>query len=512
LVGFVAGTVLLLVGASAATSASTNLAWESGSAAVLPANAATGKQQIVSLNSVSCASAGNCSAVGGYVDSSGNTQGLLMTETAGIWATGVEAALPADAAANPHVSLDLVSCASAGNCSAVGGYADSSGNSQLLLLTEADGVWEAGVAAALPANARAGGGGLGAVSCASAGNCSAVGFYTTRSKNMEPLLLSEKAGSWVTGVEAKLPANAATRKRSAPLNSVSCASPGKCSAVGGYFDKSGNSQALLLNEKAGRWSPGVEGKLPANTAATHKYSGETVLLLAVSCASAGRCSAVGSYCAVRGCNRIGKGSGSSGEQGLLLTEKAGRWRTGVEAKLPANAAKTGPLQYLNSISCASAGNCSAVGSYFDSSLKTHLVLLTEKAGHWAKGVKAALPTNAAAAQAELGVNSVSCSSAGNCTAAGTYSGSGQDNTHPLLLTETAGVWARGVAVALPANASAPSQYSWVTVSCAFAQDCSGAGFYADSSNGQQGLLLSNTTPSSLRRSASSRRSPDPARG
>jgi hypothetical protein len=503
-VGLVGACLLLFTGVSAATSASTSLAWGSGSTAVLPANAATGKQQIVSLNSVSCASAGNCSAVGGYVDSSGNTQGVLMTETAGIWASGVEATLPSDAAANPHVSLDLVSCASAGNCSAVGGYAEGSGNGQLLLLTEADGVWEAGVAAVLPANARAGGGGLDAVSCASAGNCGAVGFYADSSKNLEPLVLSEEAGRWATGVQAKLPANAATSKQSAPLDSVSCASPGNCSAVGGYFDKSGNSQALLLNEKAGRWRTGVEAKPPANAAATHKYAGETVLLLAVSCASAGNCSAVGSYCAVSNCNRFGKGSRSSGEQGLLLTEAAGRWTRGVEAKLPKNAIRTGPLQYLNSISCDSPGNCSAVGSYFGSRQKTHLgsrqrthlVLLTEKAGRWARGVTGALPANAApsAAQAELGVNSVSCSSAGNCTAAGTYSGSGQDNTQPLLLTERAGVWARGVGVALPASASAPYQYSWVAVSCASAQNCSGAGFYTDNSSGQQGLLLSSATP------------------
>jgi hypothetical protein len=494
-VGFVAGAVLF-VGASAAISGSTSLSWGSGSEAVLPANAAIGKLQSVSLNSVSCLSAGNCSSVGSYADSSGNRQGLLMTETAGRWARGVEAVLPADAGANPRVDLALVSCASAGNCSAVGGYADDSGSGRVLLLTEADGVWGAGVEAVLPANARPGDGSLGAVSCASAGNCSAVGFYTDLSSNLEPLLVSEKAGSWASGVEARLPANAATRKQSAPLESVSCASIGTCSAVGGYFDKSGNSEALLLRETKGHWRAGVEARLPANAAATKRYAGETVLLLAVSCALARRCSAVGSYCAVRGCNSLGKGSGSSGEQGLLLTERAGRWRAGVEAKLPAKAARTSPLQYLNSISCASPGDCSAVGSYFDRSLKTHLVLLTETAGRWARGIRAALPakTVAAAVQAELDVNSVSCSSAGNCTAAGTYSGLGPDNTQPLLLTETHGVWARGVGVALPANASAPYQHSWVTVSCALTQNCSGVGFYTDNSNAQQGLQLSNATP------------------
>src|SRR4029077_1988439 len=161
------------------------------------------------------------------------------------------------------------------------------------------------------------------LSCASPGNCSAVGFYTDGSKNLEPLLLSEKAGSWAAGVEGKLPASAATRKQTGVLNSVSCAAPGACTAVGGYFDKSGDSEALLYRETAGHWKIGKEAKLPANAAATRRYAGETVLLLAVSCSSAGSCSAVGSYCAVANCNNFGKGSGSSGEQGLLVTESKG---------------------------------------------------------------------------------------------------------------------------------------------------------------------------------------------
>jgi hypothetical protein len=68
---------------------------------------------------------------------SGNTQGVLLTESSGTWAQGVEAVLPAGAAANPNVSLDSVSCPSAGDCAAIGEYADSSGQ-QDLLLTQMD--------------------------------------------------------------------------------------------------------------------------------------------------------------------------------------------------------------------------------------------------------------------------------------------------------------------------------------------------------------------------------------
>src|SRR5262249_44379109 len=124
-----------------------------GVEAALPANASK-RGQTVDVYSVSCPSPGNCSAVGGYVDRLGNGEGLLLTETAGSWAAGVEAALPADAATTgQRVSIDSVSCASAGSCSAVGTYYDSSGNIEGLLLTESAGSWTAGVEAALPADA-----------------------------------------------------------------------------------------------------------------------------------------------------------------------------------------------------------------------------------------------------------------------------------------------------------------------------------------------------------------------
>jgi hypothetical protein len=84
---------------------------------------------------VSCGSAGNCAAVGSYVDSSGNVQGLLLTGTSGTWAAGVEASLPANADKDPKANLNSVSCASAGNCTAVGEYDDSSGHEQGLLLS-----------------------------------------------------------------------------------------------------------------------------------------------------------------------------------------------------------------------------------------------------------------------------------------------------------------------------------------------------------------------------------------
>src|SRR5207248_2075359 len=85
--------------------------------------------------SVSCSSAGNCSAVGDYRDSSSNTQGLLLTQTGGVWSAAAKADVSAlSPATNPFVVLSSVSCASAGNCSAVGYYIDGSSTFQGLLL------------------------------------------------------------------------------------------------------------------------------------------------------------------------------------------------------------------------------------------------------------------------------------------------------------------------------------------------------------------------------------------
>jgi uncharacterized repeat protein (TIGR01451 family) len=381
-----------------------------GVEAPLPANAASNPG--VSLNSVSCASAANCTAAGNYIDSSGNLQGLLLTQTAGTWATGAEAPLPANAASNPFVLLNSVSCASAGNCTAVGSYRDSSFNDQGLLLTQTAGSWAA-AEAVLPANAASAQGVfLNSVSCASPGNCTAAGHYLD-SSGRQGLLLTQAAGSWAAGAEAPLPANAASNPF-VFLASVSCASAGNCTAAGGYADSSFNGQGLLLTHTAGSWAA-AEAVLPANAA-----SAPGVGLASVSCASPGNCTAAGSYF-----------DSSFNGQGLLLTQTAGTWATGAEAPLPANAASN-PFVFLASVSCASAGNCTAVGGYLDSSGRQGL-LLTQTAGSWA-AAEAPLPANAASAQ-DVFLTSVSCASAGNCTAVDSYLDS-SGNTQGLLLTQT----------------------------------------------------------------------------
>lgn len=57
---------LVLGGGSGQALTQASVSWGVGAAPVLPANAVTAGNQFVTLSSVSCASAGDCSAVGSY--------------------------------------------------------------------------------------------------------------------------------------------------------------------------------------------------------------------------------------------------------------------------------------------------------------------------------------------------------------------------------------------------------------------------------------------------------------
>ncbi len=386
--------------------------WGSAVEAVMPADAASNPG--VGFGSLSCASAGNCTAVGDYTDSAGHSQGFLLSETSGMWGTGVEASAPANAASNPEVDLQSVSCPSAGECSAIGEYTDSSEIEHALLLSETSGTWGTGVEAIMPANVTAGAGGrLTGLSCSSAGNCVAVGHYAVGGSQYQGLLLSETSGTWGAGVEATPPANA---DWSLFLEGVSCASAGNCTAVGWYFDSEGH-QGLLLSETSGVWGTGVEARMPANGGSEPDAG-----LNGVQCASAGNCTAGGNYIA-----------NSDQIEGVLLTDVSGVWGTGIEAPEPVNA-RSEPFFELGSLSCPSAGNCAVIGSYWDSSNDNDSSLLTESSGSWGPALEAQAPANAGA-NPEASLGSVSCTSPGNCTAVGEYT-NGEGQKQSLLLTAT----------------------------------------------------------------------------
>src|SRR5215470_296411 len=99
-------------------------AW--GAAEEVPGTAALNAGGNAGVNSVSCPSAGNCSAGGWYAVSPGLHQTFVVSQVHGAWGTAAE--VPGSAALNAggFALINAVSCTSAGDCSAAGQYLDAS--------------------------------------------------------------------------------------------------------------------------------------------------------------------------------------------------------------------------------------------------------------------------------------------------------------------------------------------------------------------------------------------------
>ncbi len=244
------------------------------------------------INALSCGAAGNCAAAGSYTDRVGHLHAFTVTQTAGIWGTAQR--VPGLAALNTggHAELTAISCAAAGRCTAAGDYAGRAGHFYGFTVTQNKGRW--GTARKIRGVVVNAGGlaapSFGSLSCAPAGRCSVGGSYADRSgRHFQVFAASKKAGRW--GTAAPLPGTAALNTgRNANIISLSCAAAGNCSTGGFYTDSTGHWQAFVASQAHGTW--GTAQQVPG-TAALH--AGDGAATYAVSCASAGHCTAGGFY-------------------------------------------------------------------------------------------------------------------------------------------------------------------------------------------------------------------------
>lgn len=151
-------------------------------------------------------------------------------------------------------------------------------------------------------------------------------------------------------------------------------------------------QVFVVTEHNGTWGQAEEvpGLGALNTGAEAQIS-------AVSCGAAGNCVAGGWYLS-------GSPTGSSTSVPFVVSQRNGRW--GKAQQLPG---LTGGVGEVNSVSCGAKDSCVA-GGYFG---RYHVrpvfnaFVAVQKGGRWDR----ALPVRM------YEVSSVSCASAGNCTAA-----------------------------------------------------------------------------------------------
>jgi hypothetical protein len=439
-----------------------------GKAMVIPGLGRLNTGGSADVGAVSCPAPGDCEAAGDYAVSDTNQQAFVVSQRNGRWNKAINVPGLASLNAGRSASVDSLSCAAPGNCSAGGQYTARNGQFHAFVVTERNGRW--GKAIEVPGSARldvTGGGDIGAMSCARPGDCTAGGEYGVAGPSegaTEALVVTERDGRWGKAIE--VPGSGRLNVLAqARVESVSCAAPGNCSAGGYYLDGNDNYQAFIVTERNGRWGKAIE--VPGSAALN---VGGIAGINAVSCAAPGDCSAGGDY----------GGSGAS-EQALVATERNGRWGKAIE--VPGSAAlNVGRDAEIESVSCAAPGDCSA-GGYYDGSVPGEQALVaTERNGRWGKAIE--VPGSAALnVGRDAEIESVSCAAPGDCSAGGYY-GSSRTSVQALVATERNGRWGKAIEVPGSAALNVGRDAETESVSCAAPGHCSAGGIY---SYGKAGL-------------------------
>src|SRR5216683_2335439 len=368
------------------------------------------------IQSVSCTSAGNCSAGGYYTDGSSHHQAFVVSQVNGPWHTAIQ--VPGTASLNTlrNAGTGSVSCTSAGNCTAGGSYKDGSGY-HAFVVTQVNGTWRnARKVPGVAALDTRGGGGLGPVACTPGGNCSAGGTYVGSSTYAtQPFVVGKVNGTWQAAIPMPGTTTLDPKGHGTWISSMSCGSAGNCSAGGTYADRLGADQVFVIDQVNGTWH--TARQMPGTAALN---TGGAADVYALSCASAGNCSAVGSYF-------------TSYYHAYVASEVNGIWHAAIQAPGTATL-NQGKIAYAISVSCASPGNCSAGGTYTDISKHMQAFVVNEVNGTWRTATE--VPGTAALNTGGLAfIQSVSCTSAGMCSAGGGYTGS-SGHRQAFVITES----------------------------------------------------------------------------
>ncbi len=330
--------------------------WQRAREVALPANA-KGASQLSEVHSVSCWSAGNCSAVGSYLDESqpvGHSEAMVVSEVHGTWTRAQEVALPAGANANPYALLNQITCVK-GHCVGVGSFIGTDGTTQGLIVNGVNAQWSRAIAVTLPANANAFPvANVSEVACVSAENCTAIGTYTDVNGRNEGFTVTELRGTWQQALAMTMPTGAAVNPHTFfyGYGGLACPSIGNCSAGGQYLVGTAQYEGFFVDEVNGVWEPATELKLPSGALMAGKNGG----VVAVSCRSAGNCSAGAAY-----------DDAASQYQALVVNEVANAWQVGQKITLPTGASSVGIDGGVYGLVCHPTGPCTATGSYLKTS-------------------------------------------------------------------------------------------------------------------------------------------------
>jgi hypothetical protein len=333
------------------------------------------------LNAVACPAPATCTAVGEVDDASFSAVGTLVERGHGSrWHIQPS---PNPPGATGGV-LAGVACPRSRSCMAVGAAPDRSGVFHTLAERWNGRRWRI---LPTPDPAGAAGGFLASVSCISATSCIATGNATDKT-DVSPGTLAE---AWDGRRWRILPTPDPAGAAGSVLPGVSCLSASACFAVGFAQDSNGAAVGTL----AERWNGREWTIVPTPNPAGAAESG----LGSVSCTSPSACIAVGFA-----------GDADGGPAGTL----AEHWDGTAWVVLTTPSAGVGQDSLLNSVSCASANRCTAVG--LNLADRPPLVL----AERWNGATWSTQSTPEIPFAYDVAPPSVACPSASTCTAVGGF--------------------------------------------------------------------------------------------
>ena len=279
------------------------------------------------------------------------------------------------------------------------------------------------------------------MSCPSVNNCVIVGSFDDESEH--GFIMSESNGTWGSPAVIDYPSSGTPAR----LTNVSCPSVGNCTAVGSFQDGF-NTYTFALSERNGQWGTGEQ-----------LASSDFVAPNALSCWAPGYCTLI--------VEDVTQGSIPA-----VMNQTNYVWDA---SPTPLSFPTYPSNNYLQSISCPSAGNCTAIGT----NNVNFGIAIEERNGSWQEGTNLANPPGYATAQ----LTSVSCSSPGNCTAVGSVSDHAPDGAPvhgvPIILeqgagiTESNGVWG---AYSIIPNPTGETVSVLNGVSCTSPGNCTAVGF------------------------------------
>lgn len=425
-------------------------------AAPVPGVAALNKNGHATTTGLSCAPSADCAIAGSYTDSFGQPQAWVADGHAGIWGTATPLPGTTDATSDGgHSEVTSLSCVSGIYCAAAGDLATGPAQQSQRAMVAVDnrGTW--GGATVIPGLENTVAKAL-TVSCASVGNCVAGGWYLDPANNRDiAFTANEVNGTWQKFSQIPLPPS--PNSTGTETDMVSCPVAGQCVATGTVEAPEAMWESVETpnNTWLNGLIQGIFGPPPSDAALPSHAR-------ALSCSTPQNCVAVGTFT-----------TSSGGTQPYVHERDTNGGPTdgwGLANPIPNMAVLGAAFAEPNAVACPAPGDCVVAGVYTDGSLHSQAFLAEERGGVWGNAftVPGSLSLNAGNAAA---LQSVSCASPGNCAATGFFTDANGDEQF-LAIDEVNGIWATATTVP---TAVTPGAVANTSVSCWAPENCVTAG-------------------------------------